>query len=139
MKRHYIMCDQCPFSERIAELEKANPSRATASMVAEPEVEEETHWQVVDKKTGRSYLGSRSFPTQFEAEMMLNDLLKYHRETEWAERLVILPGKKLKPRKTHFAPGAKNLRGRPKGCKGKFFKPRLKASGVEWGMRVRTK
>jgi hypothetical protein len=133
------MCDQCPFSEKIAEFEKSNPSSTTASMVAEPEVEEEAHWQVVDKKTGRSYLGSRSFPTQFEAEMMLNDLLRYHRETEWAERLVISPGKKLKPRKTQFAPDAKNLRGRPKGCKGKFFKPRLRATGVEWERHVKIK
>jgi hypothetical protein len=71
--------------------------------------------------------------------MMLNDLLKYHQHTEWAERLVISPGKKLKPKKTQFSSGAKNLRGRPKGCEGKFFKPRLKASGVEWGRHVRIK
>jgi len=134
------MCDQCPFSEDIAELERKDPSSATAVVVANPEteeVEECSHWQVVDKKTKRSYLGSRSFTTRLEAEMMLNDLLRYHQHTEWAERLVVMPGRKLKKRETVFDPNAQNLLGRPKGCKGKATKSRFKPTGIEWGIHTR--
>ena len=131
------MCDRCPFSEKIAEQQaKTNPKPHWGIGEEEPEKNKKPHWQVVDLKTGRSYLGSKSFVRKTQAEAMLNDLLKYHADTEWAERLVVLPGCELKQKSAHYNPDAKNLRGRPKGCTGHQQKSRFRSSGVDWGLKM---
>ena len=138
MTSEYSLEADLPLEE---EHERENPTKEAHSIVnseteENSEVEEITHWLVVDKKTGRSYLGSKSFPTELHAQMMLKDLLKYHQHTEWAERLVVLPGKPLKKRETQFSPQARNLLGRPKGCKGNTSNSKPRPTGVEWNMRM---
>jgi hypothetical protein len=119
------MCDQCQISEKIAELDNERQ-----------EQQKNQHWQIFDLDVRRSYLGSRSFATKEEAEMMLADLLKYHMNTPWANRLVVLPGCQLSQKIILYNDNRKN-NGRPKGCQGRYPKNRYpKAKGVDYGLRM---
>jgi hypothetical protein len=121
------MCDQCEISEKIAE------QQAERRMQTENQ-----HWQIVDLRVGRSYLGSKSFATKEEATLVLEDMLKYHANTEWIERLSVVPGCQL-AQKVALYNDNRRTNGRPKGCKGRSIKNRFKARGIEYGLKMEFK
>jgi hypothetical protein len=107
------------------------------AMREEEENNEPTRWIILDTFRNRPYLGHKSFINKKMALRVLDELLKYHRDTDWATRLRVVSGDKLQPKNLRKENDGRRNNNRPKGCSGNGKARRPRATGVEPGVRMR--